>query len=109
MWQRSAAAAILAAILTGGDPMPALQVPQGAVNFQGQLFPLPSLLRQPGFKGSPPAAKPDSVVPFGITWATDAGANNAVFVDLKSGQGGIDPLQQIVAVYVDNIKSNVDV
>jgi hypothetical protein len=109
MWHRLALAAILAATLTGGDPMPALQVPPGAVNYQGQLYPLPSLIRQPGFPGTPPAAKPDSVVPFGITWSTDAGANNAVFVDLKSGQGGVDPINQIIAVYVDNIKSNVDV
>lgn len=79
-----------------------LAVPQGAVNYTGVLNALPSILRQPD-----PTGIGDRYVPFGINWSADGGANNAVLIDLSNG--GVQPMGQIAALWVDNNGSNVDV
>lgn len=78
-----------------------LNVPQGAVNYTGVLNALPSILREPD-----PTGVGDRYVPFGINWGTDGGANNAVLIDLSNG--GVQPMGQIAALWVDNNGNNQD-
>lgn len=82
--------------------MAQLSVPAGAVNYQGSLLPNRVPMRM-----KPQNNAPDTIVAFGINWSTDGGAANAVHVDM--GAGGVMPISQISAMYIDNTGSNVDV
>ena len=82
-----------------------LTPPPNTVNYQGQLYSVPSILRAPA-----PAHEGDRFVPFAVDWNADttAGAGGrGILIDLT--RGGVQPISQIAALWVDNSGCNADV